>query len=80
MTLDPEIQAAVRRWDDEPPPPPLSQEQQDMIAAAFRGATSKRKGVKRLPPSSATGHTSSCAVCSGATAASCPSNRAVARS
>jgi hypothetical protein len=41
MSRYPEIQAAVRRWDDEPPPPPLTQEQQDLIAAAFRGALRK---------------------------------------
>jgi hypothetical protein len=36
--LDPEIEAAVRSWDDEPPPPPLSERQKDIIATAFHGA------------------------------------------
>lgn len=35
--LDPEIQAAVRSWDDEPPPPALTEKQRDVIAAAFGG-------------------------------------------
>jgi hypothetical protein len=40
--LDPEIEAAVRRWDHEPPPPPLSERQKDMIAAAFYGALKRQ--------------------------------------
>lgn len=41
MTTYPEIEAAVKRWDDEPPPPPLTEKQQDIIAGAFHGAITR---------------------------------------